>query len=254
MSDPAPPRRRKSFVWPRVFVLVVLLAEVVALFAFGPPQQTLARVGAWIESLGPLAPAALVALCVAFCVFLIPVSVLALTAGALLGMGEGFLWMVVGLNLGALAAYEVGRTLARPWAVARFGHRLWFGALNEAVTERGFTTVLLCRLSPAFPYFVMNYVLALTAIRRGPYVAGTALGMIPGTAGVVYLGAVARETVEGVARPWWQWLILAAGLAATVLVIWGIARRAKALLRGRLRRGPAGGPAGLAQSGSEPEP
>lgn len=220
--------------WPRLLFLAVVVLALGALLFSGHPRETLSRIAAAVDALGPWAPLALVGLCVVFCLLVIPASILCVTAGALFGLWKGFGLIFIGMNLGAAAAFLMGRTLARPWAVARFGGHPWFRALGRAVGERGFTTVALSRLSPAFPFFVLNYLLALTEVRLGAFVAGTAAGMIPGTLGVVFLGTVARQSVQGVAKTWWQWLLLAGGIAATVAVVWVVGRRAKQLLNERL--------------------
>ena len=219
----------------RLVFLALIVLTFGGLLLSGNPRELLQRVSGFIEGLGSYAPAALVVLCVVFCLFLIPASVLCLAAGAVFGTGLGFLLIFIGMNLGAAAAFLTGRTVARPWVREKFGAHPWFLALGRAVGEKGFTTVALARLSPAFPFFVLNYLLSLTEISLAAFSTGTALGMIPGTLAVVYLGAVARQSLEGTPRFWWQWLLLLAGAAATVAVVWLVGRRAKQLLRRRLK-------------------
>ncbi|MFN0066927.1 MAG: TVP38/TMEM64 family protein [Limisphaerales bacterium] len=231
--DERPPTKAPA-AWPRVVFIVIVLLALGALVFSGPPRETLARIASAVDALGPWGPLALVGLCVVFCLLVIPASILCVTAGALFGLWKGFLLIFIGMNLGAAAAFMMGRTLAQPWAMARFGGHPWFRALGRAVGENGFTTVALSRLSPAFPFFVVNYLLALTEVRLGAFVAGTAVGMIPGTLGVVFLGTVARQSVQGESKTWWQWLLLGGGILATVAVVWVVGRRAKQLLNERL--------------------
>ena len=56
-----------------------------------------------------------------------------------------------------------------------------FAALDKAVGERGALVVLLTRLSPAFPFTLLNYALGLTRVRLRTYVFVSWLGMMPGT-------------------------------------------------------------------------
>lgn len=228
------PRPAGPPAWPRLLFLAVVALAFGALLFSGHPRETLARIAAAVDALGPWAPLALIVLCVVFCLLVIPASILCMTAGAIFGLGKGFFCVFIGMNLGAVAAFLVGRTLGRPWVMARFGGHPWFVALSRAVAERGFTTVALSRLSPAFPFFVLNYLLSLTGVSLGAFAAGTALGMIPGTLAVVYVGTLARQSMQGVAKSWWQWLLLAGGVAATVAVVWVVGRRAKQLLHERL--------------------
>src|SRR5207245_10520288 len=64
-----------------------------------------------------------------------------------------------------------------------------FRALDQAVAEQGFRIVLLMRLSPLFPFILLNYALSLTRVRFRTYVLASALGMLPNIALWSYIGA-----------------------------------------------------------------
>ena len=55
--------------------------------------------------------------------------------------------------------------------------------------------VLLTRLSPVFPFVLLNYFLGLTAVRTGAYALANLLGMLPATFLFVYIGAAARDAL-----------------------------------------------------------
>jgi pyruvate/2-oxoglutarate dehydrogenase complex dihydrolipoamide dehydrogenase (E3) component/uncharacterized membrane protein YdjX (TVP38/TMEM64 family) len=159
--------------------------------------------------------------------------------GLLLTMGAGLAWGVavgaplvwVSANLAAAAAFLLGRTLARDAIAARVAGNPKFAALDRAVGREGFKIVLLTRLSPAFPFNLLNYAYGLTQVRLRDYVAASLIGMIPGTVMYVYLGSLLTSVAElasggGRGAPWW---LTALGFAATVavtIVIARIARRA----------------------------
>lgn len=97
--------------------------------------------------------------------------------------------------------------------------------MRAAVEREGFKLVLLLRLSPLFPFNVLNYVLSLTRVRLGTYVAASLIGMLPGTALDVYLGSLAPAAAElssaaqggGATRT----MLYVVGLLATVAVVAG---------------------------------
>jgi uncharacterized membrane protein YdjX (TVP38/TMEM64 family) len=86
--------------------------------------------------------------------------------------------------------------------------------------------VLLTRLSPAFPFSLLNYALGLTKVPLKIYVLVSWLGMIPGTLLYVYLGSIAQnltallngELAESPVGNTLLYLGLAATLALTILI------------------------------------
>ncbi len=103
-------------------------------------------------------------------------------------------------------------------------------AIDAAVEREGFKLVLLLRLSPIFPFNVLNYALSLTRVTLGRYVLASAIGMLPGTVLYVSLGSLAPAAAElssassggGTART----ALYVVGLLATVVVVVVIATRA----------------------------
>jgi uncharacterized membrane protein YdjX (TVP38/TMEM64 family) len=143
----------------------------------------------------------------------------------------------LGSTLGASAAFLVGRTVARPWIQKRITGNLRFRAIDVAVGNQGFKVVLLSRLSPVFPFNLLNYAFGVTGVSFRDYVLASWIGMLPGTILYVYLGSTAgqlAEVVAGtVAKSPAQQILFYAGLAATVVVtvfITRISRRALAEL------------------------
>jgi uncharacterized membrane protein YdjX (TVP38/TMEM64 family) len=176
-----------------------------------------------------------VAAYVASTVAFIPGSWLTLTAGFLYGPFWGLVVASPASVAGATAAFLLGRTLLRDWAERRIGSSSRARALNTAVAREGFMLVLLLRLSPLFPFNVLNYALSLTEVRLRTYVLASFIGMLPATALYVYLGSlvtVAAQLRSGVrsAGTTGTWLTVV-GIAATlgvVLVGARVARRALA--------------------------
>ena len=110
-----------------------------------------------------------------------------------------------------------------------------FAALQGAIEKQGFKILTLVRLSPVFPFTVVNYAFGLTRVSFSTYVLGSFLGMLPGTLMYVYLGSavgdIATLSSEGVGDAGWQGEVLKwGGLAATVIVTIFITRVARKAL------------------------
>lgn len=166
--------------------------------------------------------------------FLLPAAALTLATGFLFPFVPALVTISLGSTLAAAVVFLFGRTVARAWVEARFGHDPRFRALDRAVAERGFLIVLLTRLSPAFPYVVLNYAYSLTRISFRDFVVASWIGMLPGTVMYVYIGSL----LESLASPLpatgpWQRALLVVGLLATAAVTIVLGRIASRALRER---------------------
>jgi uncharacterized membrane protein YdjX (TVP38/TMEM64 family) len=192
---------------------------------------------AWITGLGTWGPAIFVLLYVVATVLLLPAVVLTLGAGAVFGVARAFLAVSVGATLGATAAFLIGRYLARGWVAARVAGSPRLGAIDEAVAREGWRIVLLTRLSPAFPFVLLNYAFGLTRVPLRQYVLASWIGMMPGIALYAYIGSVVGDVAAAVAgdraRSPWEWAVYALGLAATLAVTVYVTRIARGALAAR---------------------
>lgn len=197
-------------------------------------EQLLALVG-WIRDAGWPGLALFGLVYVAATVLFLPGSVLTLGAGFAYGVGLGTAAVVVAANLGAVVAFFLGRTVARGWVAARVQGNPRFAAIDRAVGRAGLKIVLLTRLSPIFPFNLLNYAFGVTGVSTRDYVLGSLIGMLPGTLMYVYLGSLITSVSELAAGRAsggsTQQLFYFSGLAATVVVsvyVTHIARRALA--------------------------
>jgi uncharacterized membrane protein YdjX (TVP38/TMEM64 family) len=213
------------------FLLFALLLALGIIFLFLPVRQWFALLQGRIETLGALGPLLITLAYIALTVLLIPGSALTIGAGTLFGLRQGLLVVLVGANLGALCSFLLSRTLLRNkverWAQANPR----FAALDRAIGANGFKMVFLSRLSPVFPFTLLNYLLGLTTVKTGAYVLANLFGMLPGTFLYVYLGATARDALAIGGATLWQQAFKLVGLLATiavVVIVTRIARRALA--------------------------
>ena len=170
-------------------------------------------------------------------VLFVPGSALTIGAGVLYGLGWGFVAVSAGSTLGATAAFLVARYLARERVERRAARDPRFAAIDEAVGREGWKIVLLTRLSPVFPFNLLNYLYGLTSVRLGPYVLASWIGMMPGTVLYVYLGFAGRAVAQAAAgrtapspAEYAAWTI---GLVATLAVTIQVTRLARRALRER---------------------
>jgi uncharacterized membrane protein YdjX (TVP38/TMEM64 family) len=192
------------------------------------------RFAEWVEGLGPWAPAVFVAGYVVATVAFVPGSLLTLGAGALFGIVRGTALVLLGATLGASAAFLVSRHLARGLVERRFAREPRFAAIDRAVGEQGRRIVLPLRLSPAFPFNVLNYALGLTRVRFVDFLVAS-VGMLPGTLLYVYYGKILGDVTRlasgaRVERGAGYYAVLALGLLATIVVTTLVTRTARRAL------------------------
>ena len=156
-------------------------------------------------------------------------------AGALYGTWWGSLIVFVGACLGAEAAFLLGRTWLRGWAMRRLEAFPKLQAVEQAVSREGLKLVLLTRLSPAFPFSLLNLAYGLSEVSLRDYTLGL-IGIIPGTILFCGLGALAGdvarfgEVLSGEADPF-TWALRLVGIAATVASVWLVGRAAHRALK-----------------------
>lgn len=206
-----------------------LVATVVVVIGFSDAREWLRLGLESVERLGAWGPVLFIAGYVLACVLLIPGAALTLGAGAVFGVGWGSVYVSLASTLGATAAFLVGRHLVRRWVVGKLAGNAMFAAIDQAVAEQGWRIVGLTRLSPVFPFTLLNYAFGVTRVSLRDYVLASWIGMMPGTVMYVYLGSLARAGAGGQQKSPAEWALYGVGLLATVavtVVITRIARQA----------------------------
>ena len=200
-------------------------------------QELLQNALTWVESLGSIAPIAFIVLYNVATVLLIPGSLLTLGSGVLFGLVWGSVYVFFAATLGATLAFWLGRTVARDWVSKKISAYPKFAAIDKAVAKEGFKIVFLTRLSPLFPFNILNYAFGITQVSLKDYVLGS-VGMIPGTILYVYIGSligsVAQIGMKGATldpqTQKLQWIAKIIGFIATIAVTVYITRIAKKAL------------------------
>ncbi|MBI4324801.1 MAG: TVP38/TMEM64 family protein [Chloroflexi bacterium] len=221
--------------WKLLFCLAFLLALAGAA-QFIDGQAALKKAVDWGARLGPWGPVLFIFIYVLSCVFLIPGSVLTLAAGASFGLVKGFICVSAGSTLGAICAFLIGRYVARRWISRKMAGQARFAAIDKAVADEGWKIVGLTRLSPIFPFVILNYAFGLTRVSLRDYALASWIGMMPGTLMYVYLGSLAKEGARAEAHTQADWLRYGVGLLATIAVTYYAARIAKRALAKRISK------------------
>lgn len=217
--------------WRKAGLAAAVIAAVAALFFFDGPAR-LREALAGIEGLGAWGPVLFVLIYIVATVLFVPGSALTLGAGALFGVGLGSALVSVGATLGATAAFLVGRYFARDWVAKKIEGNAKFKAIDRAVADEGWKIVGLTRLSPAFPFALLNYAFGLTQVKLRDYVLASWIGMMPGTVMYVYLGSLAHVAGDHRRTPG-EWTLLGIGLVATIAVTVFVTRLARVALAKR---------------------
>jgi uncharacterized membrane protein YdjX (TVP38/TMEM64 family) len=213
-SSPLRPAQSR-LPWVKLGFVALVILSVILLIPSTPLGRYLAydELLALVASAGAWGPAAFLALFVIGTVFIAPASIMAFAAAAVFGKFEGLLWVTIATNLGASAAFGVGRWAGRGLVASyvRQKPKPWLRRLGELIETSGLMTVLVMRMVFS-PYNLMNYAASLTRLRYRDYVLGTFFGMMPVVFVWVFLGDVLGQVWrEADLRPLWSWQTVAVG-------------------------------------------
>lgn len=201
-----------------------------------PLQRFLVAFTTRIDSMGPEGYAVYMLLYIVLEVFAIPAIPLTMTGGLLFGPVAGTIVVSVCATSAATIAYLIARYVARDRVRKLVQGNKKFEAIDRAIGKDGFRVVTLLRLSPLLPLALSNYLYGLTSVPLLPYIAGSCLGMLPGTAAYVTAGSLGRAFIlgseEGSALPGvWQKAGLVAGVLITAFSATYVARQARKQLQ-----------------------
>ena len=171
-------------------------------------------------------------------VFLVPGSLLTLLGGFLFGIFEGVILVSLSSVVGAGFAFLIGRYFARDWVESQTRNLEGWKQFDRAISSRGFYIVLMTRLSPVFPFNLLNYSLGLAMIQFRDYLLASWLGMAPATVLYVYFGSISLTLPDLFAGEStgnnWQYALMAIGLIATLSLVIVLARLASSILKKEL--------------------
>ena len=216
-------------------LIVIALAGLVVLARVFDIQQLLREALDRISSLGSWGGVSFIVLYVLATVFFVPGFILTLAAGVLFGVVWGSVAVSVASIAGATLAFLIGRYLARDWVARRIQGNEKFEAIDQAVAGEGWKIVGLVRLSPVFPFNLLNYAFGITRVSLKDYFLASWIGMLPATVMYVYVGSLAGDLAtlgsQERARTPGEWGLYLIGLVATIVLTVFITRLARKALQ-----------------------
>ncbi|WP_328355645.1 TVP38/TMEM64 family protein [Mycobacterium sp. NBC_00419] len=168
--------------------LVVTLTAIVILVAIAllVPLPTAVQLRDWATSVGPWFPLAFLGAHIVVTVFPFPRTAFTLAAGLLFGPALGVGIAVTASTCSAVIALLLVRALG--WQLSSVVSHSAVATVDARLRARGWPAILSLRMIPAVPFSVLNYAAGASAVRLGPYLLATLIGLLPGTAAVVILG------------------------------------------------------------------
>ena len=123
---------------------------------------------------------------------LLPGSWLSMLSGFLYGTWLGSLVVFVGAFIGAHLTFYLGRTFLKEWARKKVSNFPKVQIMEKAVKREGLKVILLTRLSPLFPFGLLNFTYGLSEIKVHDFTLGM-IGILPGTILYCSLGSLALK-------------------------------------------------------------
>jgi uncharacterized membrane protein YdjX (TVP38/TMEM64 family) len=203
-------------------LLVIAFATAVRLL---PIAEWVAQFQTWVRGAGPLGYVAYVLAYIVCCIFIVPALALTLGAGAIFGFAAGSIVVLIGATLGATAAFLLARTVMRKRVERATANNAKFQALDRAIANEGNKILWLVRLSGFPPFTWVNYAFGLTGVKTLPYIAITAIGIIPGTLAFTYAGAAGAAALTGTGNRI-ALIVTAVGAVVVAVVVGRIALKA----------------------------
>lgn len=231
----AEPRSRPPRWGRRVTLALLILLILAAASGLGNPLAGgFVAFAGWLRELGPWGPAVFIGAYTMAVLAFVPASLMTLAAGALFGIVDGTLYVFAAACVGSWLAFLLGRYVARDAVERRILRDERYAAIDAAVAQQGRKIVFLLRLSPAFPFNLLNYALGLTRIRFSDY-AIASVGMLPATLLYVYSGRLIGDVAAvsagtRIQRSAGEYALLALGAVATLMVVVLVTRIARRAL------------------------
>ena len=192
-------------------LLAVTLGSALAVIVLGGDLERVRRA---VDASGAWGPLVYIGLHIVVTLVPVPKNLLAGIAGALFGLTAGIVLSWVAAMVSAWVTFLLARRLGHDAVASITGPRI--DRARQVLRDQGLLAVVVARLTPVVPFTVINYGAGVSPIARREFVAGTAMGIIPGTVAYAAVGASAGEHTSaiGLAGGALVLLLVAAGLVA----------------------------------------
>jgi uncharacterized membrane protein YdjX (TVP38/TMEM64 family) len=119
---------------------------------------------------------------------------LSVSAGFLFGWVLGTINVVIGASIGAIFIFLLARFALADMVKAKTGP--WLQKIEKKFQEDALSYLLVLRLIPVIPFFIVNLVSAVIGVRLRTYFIATVLGVIPGAYFYVTFGTGLGEIFD----------------------------------------------------------
>jgi len=203
-------------------VLVALVGLAIA-WSWSPMRAWLDvdRIVGGLQHMGQsFGPAAAVCSFAMALIFAVPLTFLTLVTVVAFGPMAGFGISMLAALIGAAVSYWIGEFLGHPVLLRMGGERV--NVVSERLANRGILAVIAVRMVPSAPFAVINMIAGASHIRLRDLLVGTALGMTPGTVGMIFF---VDQIVEAIKHPGSVTFLLAGLMIALIaLGLWALRR------------------------------
>ena len=202
--------RKKGSPWLRLLLAAVILAGIalivnqLGLFDMlkgGSLKERVERLDGMFQSLGGWAPAVYILIWILSCTLLLPGLPITIAGALVFGAVWGSVYTAVGANIGACAAFLVGRYAARSMVEGWIAKNKSLKKIDEGVRQQGWRMLMITRFVPLFPFSLQNYVYGLTNIPFRTYALVTIPTILPGTIAYNFAAGSAREVILSGGQP-----------------------------------------------------
>ena len=214
--------------WINILLVIVIFGvfAVTAWYYFSQYDEfSRDNLEAFIGGFGPWAPLAYAAIYIISAPIPFLAPVLSAVGGLLFGIVWGTVLVLVIATTSAFVPFYMARRLGRDWVESKLEGKRLDEIYQQSEGGKGFVFIMLMRLIPVLPWEVQNYVAGLTKVSPLTFIAGTMVGIIPGSFSLVFLGAAATDPTS------WQFFAAIALKIVTALIpvvaIYVRSRRAK---------------------------
>jgi len=180
----------------------------------------------WVQGIGWIGPFVVTGVYIIMAILLLPSSLISI------GIGFAFTWwvaavtVIVASNIGANLVFWISRLFLRQFVENKLlTNYSIFATFDKIIAANGWKIVILVRLSPIFPYTVLNYALGVSKVVWYQFSVATLFGMIPGTIIYIWIGIALRQAGESLNSPikgttkLVQTILFWIGLAITIILV-----------------------------------
>ena len=181
------PEKRPVFSVGRVLPLVLLAAGLAAFFALGLYQYVSLdalkthreTLQSWVQNYGVMTAGIFIFVYALAVAFLVPGAIfLTIAGGFMFGPYLGTVYVVIGATVGAVGAFLAAKYALGDLLRAKAGPAI--KGMEFGFRENEMSYLLILRLVPLFPFWLVNLVPAFLGVGLRSYTIGTLLGIIPG--------------------------------------------------------------------------